>query len=389
MVPRLLIALALLVACSGAAPPPLVSNGARTFAGATGWALFRRPWISDPSSLVAGGGVGPLYDARACSSCHAGGGAGAVSQSALGNGMIVRVGRGDASGDAVYGHQLQALALPGFEPEADVAFHWRETNGLRAPALDIARYYYGAPADGTHLALRRAPSLFGIGLLDSIPDSEILSGRGKPAWIAGAGGTRALGRWGWKAAVPQLPSQVEIAFQRDFGIGTAGQPGAYGECTPAETLCRNAPGKDVELPDEFRDDIVAFLKMLRAPDAQNRASPGFAAFRSAGCMACHATPKGGNGKPVPAYTDLLLHDLGPGLDDGIAEGAAKSSEWRTAPLWDVSANLKQGGLLHDGRARSIAEAVRWHGGEASQARDAFNALSPNKRKLLEAFLLGH
>ena len=176
---------------------------------------------------------------------------------------------------------------------------------------------------------------------------------------------------------------------RDFGIGTSGLPGAYGECTPAEKACRDAPGKDVELPDEFRDDIVAFLKMLRVPDVQNEAGPGFAAFKSSGCMACHAVLKGGDGQQVHAYTDMLLHDLGPALDDGIAEGAAGPSEWRTAALWDVAANLRQGGLLHDGRARSIEEAVRFHGGEASRSRDAFNALSSNKRKLLESFLLGH
>ncbi|MEI9933001.1 MAG: di-heme oxidoredictase family protein [Rhizomicrobium sp.] len=90
---------------------------------------------------------------------------------------------------------------------------------------------------------------------------------------------------------------------------------------------------------------------------------------------------------VYAYTDLLLHDLGPGLDDGIAEGAARSSEWRTAPLWDVAGSLARGGLLHDGRARNIEEAVAWHGGEASQARQAFNALSSNDRKLLNDFYL--
>lgn len=389
MVPRLLIVLAVMLATMAAAPPPPLSNGALSFAGATGWALFKRPWISDPSSLGAGGGVGPLYDARSCNACHVGGGAGPVAQTALGNGMIVRVGRFDAGGDPVYGRQLQALALPGFEPEADTAFHWQETNGLRAPKLDVAQPRYGPLAADTHLALRRAPSLFGIGALEAVPDSEILSRPGKPAWIVGADGEKRLGRFGWKASVPALGSQVAIAFQRDFGISTSDLPGGYGECTPAEKICRDAGGKDIELPDDFRNDIVAFLKMLRAPQAHDETGAGFALFRQTGCLSCHAVLTGADGKPVHAYTDLLLHDLGPELDDGIAEGAAAPSEWRTAPLWDVADNLAGGGLLHDGRARDIAEAVRWHGGEASQARASFTALSPKKRKLLETFLLGH
>ncbi len=387
MVPRLLIALVLLLSQTAAAPPP-VSNGALTFAGAAGWALFKRPWISDPSSLVGGGGVGPLYDARSCNACHTGGGAGRVAPDAIGNGMIVRVGRGDASGDPVYGRQLQALALPGFEPEADLAFHWREKGGARAPILDVTQLRYGAPAAGTQLALRRAPSLFGIGELDSIPESAILAGSGRPAWISGPDGQRRLGRFGWKASVPALSSQVEIAFQRDFGISTSGLPGGYGECTPREKACRDAPSKDVELPDEFRDNIVAFLKMLRAPKPRDETGAGFALFRSAGCLSCHAVLKNAEGRPVRAYTDLLLHDLGPELADGIAEGAAGAAEWRTAPLWDLGGEIAQGGLLHDGRARSVAEAVRWHGGEASRARSAFNALSPKERRMLETFLLG-
>jgi CxxC motif-containing protein (DUF1111 family) len=388
MVPRLLTA-ALAVLLLAAASPPPVSNGAFTFKAASGWALFKRPWISDPSSLSAGGGVGPLYEARSCNACHGGGGAGEVSEHALGNGMIVRVGREDGSGDPTYGHQLQALALPGFEPEANAAFRWQEVGGARAPALAVTQLRYGAPDAATRLALRRAPSLFGIGRLAAVPDAEILSRPGKPAWIAEADGKRHLGRFGWKASVPALDAQVEIAFQRDFGISSSGLPGGYGECTAAEKACRDAGAKDVELPDEFRDVVVAFLKVLREPDAHDESMPGFTLFKQSGCLGCHAVLKDGDGRPVRAYTDLLLHDLGPELDDGIAEGAARSSEWRTAPLWDVAANLQAGGLMHDGRARSIAEAVRWHGGEAANARTAFTAMSPKKRKLIETFLLGH
>jgi CxxC motif-containing protein (DUF1111 family) len=378
MVSRFLIALALLAALPAlaGAPPPLEMNGARNLDVATGWTLFKRPWISEPSSLSAGGGVGPLYDARACNACHIGGGPGRVAQDALGEGLAVRVGH-----DPVYGDQIQTRALPGFDPEADIAFHWDEKSGRRVPVLDIARLYYGPLT--AHAALRRAPSLFGIGLLENVPESEIVKGQGHAARIEGR-----LGRFGWKATMPNITAQVAAAFQRDFGIATSGLPGPWGECTEAEKACRAAPGRMVELPDNMRDYLVSYLRSLLPVSEPREAGAGFAEFKASGCLACHAVLKDAQGAPVRAYTDMLLHDMGPGLDDGIAEGDAKSSEWRTAPLWNLAGELSQGGLLHDGRARSIAEAVNWHGGEASQARAAFNALPPKQRKLLESFLIG-
>ena len=144
----------------------------------------------------------------------------------------------------------------------------------------------------------------------------------------------------------------------------------------------------VELPDNMRDYLVSYLRSLLPVTEPRVAGPGGAAFNQSGCRAGQAGLKSAGGAPVRAYTDMLLHDMGPGLDDGIVEGDAKSSEWRTAPLWNSAAELSQGGLLHDGRARSLGEAVNWHGGEASQARSAFNALSPKRRKLLETFLIG-
>lgn len=385
MVSRFLVAAALLAATAAlAAPKDDVVLGEEA---AGGWALFKRPWISEPSSLGAAGGAGPLYDARSCDSCHMGGGPGRIAEDALGQGMVVRIGRADAGGDPVYGNQIQARALAGYAPEASVAFHW-DGNTPRAPRIDFAQMNYGPLAPGSRAALRRAPSLFGIGRLESIPDAAIIAqakrSGGHPAMLAG----NRIGRFGWKAAESELPSQIEVAFQRDFGISTSGHPGPYGECTEAETQCREAGGQDPEIPDQFRDLLATFLRLLRAPDPLNEKTPGFAVFRATGCMQCHAVMKDAKGRQVHAYTDLLLHDLGEGLDDGIAEGAAKPAQWRTAPLWNLSGELAQGGLLHDGRAPSVAQAVQWHGGEASRARAAFNALSPKKRKLLDDFLLG-
>jgi CxxC motif-containing protein (DUF1111 family) len=356
-----------------------------------GWSLFKRPWISAPSSLQNGGGLGPLFDARSCNACHSGGGAGRIAEDAIGGGMAVRVGRSDGSPDPVYGTQIQTQALPGFDPEADLAFHWDAMNGLRAPKLAIAQFHYGLLAADSHAAMRRAPSLIGLGKLESIPEAEIVAqtGSGHPSWIVDADGKRKLGRFGYKATLPDLPSQIAFAFHRDFGIGTTRFPGAFGECTETEKACRAAGGPDVEVPDNFPELIATYIRTFPAPLPRNEKSNGFALFRKAGCLQCHAVLKDAKGQEVQAYTDLLLHDLGSALDDGVAEGSVKSAEWRTAPLWSVPEELAQGGLLHDGRARSIDEAVAWHGGEASGARTAFNALSPKDRKILDDFLLGH
>ena len=393
MVSRFLIVCVLLApsaAFAGPSPSAPRQSGAITLSTAAGWSLFRRPWISSPSSLAAGGGVGPLYNARACDSCHVGGGPGRVAEDAIDAGMTVRAGRADAKVDPVYGAQIQTHALPGFDPEAAVAFQWEVRAGLRSAKIALTDFHYGALAPQSRVSLRRAPSLLGIGLLASIPDKEILSHAksGHPAWIVDTNGARKLGRFGWKASEAELTAQISLAFQRDFGIGTSDFPGASGECTEMEDKCRTTAGPAVELPDELRDLIADYLLSLYPPDPLDEKAPGFAVFRKAGCVGCHATLRGGDGKPVHAYTDLLLHDLGPGLDDGIADGAARAPEWRTAPLWDLKDSLLQGGLLHDGRARTIDEAVAWHGGEASQARVAFNALSSKDRKMLGDFLLG-
>ncbi len=384
----------LILFCLAAATPALAADGLDA---AAGRALFHRAWISAPSSQFFDGGLGPLYDARSCNSCHAGGGAGRVGVDAIGAGMIVRLGQRDGSGDPVYGPQLQTHALPGLEPEADVNLHWQDRDDLRVAKIDFAQFHYGVLDTRTRAALRRAPSLFGLAQLASVPDAEILSRagdhddlHGRPSWVVDAHGHRALGRWGWKAGEADLAVQIDLAFQRDFGISTTAHPAAAGECTRAETQCvRAAPGVRVELPDSLRDLIVAYVLSLPAPPPRDETSAGFALFRRSGCLECHAVLTAADGTFVHAYSDLLLHDLGPGLDDGIAEGGAKAAEWRTAPLWDVAGGLAAGGLLHDGRARSIAEAVSWHGGEASRARAVFNALSSNDRNMLEHFLLGH
>jgi len=363
-----------------------------------GRALFNRQWVAAPSSTQSDDGLGPIYDARSCSACHVGAGAGPVAPiTAIGAGMVVRLGNARGESDPVYGFQLQTKAIAGHLPEGAPKFDFKIENGLRVPALKLGVLNFGPLALDTHAALRRAPSLFGVGLLAKIPDREIFAQaakeknsdgvRGRPATLG-----KNIGRFGWKAAQADLEGQVGSALSRDIGLSTTAFPDPWGECSATEKACRAGPHGaepgEVEVPDQLRDLIVAYLNSLPAPRAQAALGRGQVIFNQLGCNACHAIMKTADGKPVVAYTDLLLHDMGSALDDGIAEGNAKSNEWRTAPLWGLAARLKGGGLLHDGRARSVEEAIAWHGGEALTARGRFDALSEDDKTALVKFVEG-
>jgi CxxC motif-containing protein (DUF1111 family) len=202
-----------------------------------------------------------------------------------------------------------------------------------------------------------------------------------------------IGRFGWKAAEPGLDSQVATAFSLDLGLSTELRPDPAGDCTPAQVACRAAPqgaaAGEMEVPRELVASLVAFLERRPRPAAVDDPR-GSRLFALTGCAACHAPalPLAGGGSAA-AYTDLLLHDMGEGLDDGMGEGAAKSPEWRTAPLWGLSRAIESGsGLLHDGRAADVAEAVAWHGGEAVGARSRFDSLSTLDRNALIRFVNG-
>jgi CxxC motif-containing protein (DUF1111 family) len=367
---------------------------------AAGKSLFERQWVAAPSPSQTGDGLGPFYDARSCSACHAGGRPGLLSNG-IGTGLLVRLGRHDGTADPVYGAQLQTKALPGLAPEATVSIGWAVIDGHRIPSLHISDLGYGALAAQTYAAILRAPSLRGAAELESVADDAILAGEarehlqglsGHAQVFTDSSGQR-IGRWGWKATSVDLTSQIAVALERDMGLSTSGHPDPWGDCTAAETACRDVAARNadrnIEVPDSERTLIVAYVESLPPPAALDQASPGAAVFRRIGCAGCHAPLAARDGTAVNAYSDLLLHDMGPELDDGIAEGGAKSSEWRTAPLWNVAEELAAGGLLHDGRARNIAEAVHWHGGEASRARKMFEALSAADKVAVQKCVFGH
>ncbi|HYG87208.1 MAG TPA: di-heme oxidoredictase family protein [Azospirillum sp.] len=391
-----------------------------------GEALFRRMWVTAPTVTQANDGLGPLYNARSCATCHPKGGGGRPpapdAPDDQGVGFAVKL-----NDDPVYGRQIQSNAVFGLIIEGRPKVRYREetvrfpdggTVRLRRPDLTIADLGYGALAETTALSARVAPRVHGMGLLDRIPEADILAGadpddrngdgiRGRPNRVAVDGVPR-VGRFGLKATHPTLNHQNAEAFSLDIGMSTPAFRAAWGDCTQAQAACRKAHHGDspqfegLEIPSTVIALIDGYLRDL-PPDgglAPPKDKAGAALFAAAGCASCHR-PSFTTGEDTdhPAlskraifpYSDLLLHDLGDDLADGVPMGEARGRDWRTAPLWGLNRLAKDDGrlsLLHDGRARSVTEAILWHGGEAAESRRTFMNLRSDERRHLVRFVLG-
>ena len=244
--------------------------------------------------------------------------------------------------------------------------------------------------------LRVGQSLFGLGLVDGISRSEILKNSdpedrdgdgisGRPNWV-GEGPNKRLGKFGWKASRADLLSQNTVALHQDIGITSPTFP--VETCIGTHNMCES------DKTDISSGDLLAltfFTQKLAASKTKvSNADGGDGLFRNLGCSACHKpTLMGGDGELVVLYSDLLLHDMGNGLSDGVTSYDAKAAEWRTPPLWGLSRQLDLNGhslLLHDGRARNLEEAILWHGGEAEASKNAFKALPKAQRQMLIGFL---
>ncbi|WP_170308620.1 di-heme oxidoredictase family protein [Ancylobacter pratisalsi] len=370
---------------------------------AIGKALFERPWVPAPSSTRANDGLGPLFDARSCSACHPGAGRGATALDAHGRpeglGLVLSLFRADGGPDPTYGHRLETMTLPGVPVEGMIGVTVEE--GRRVPHADMLGY--GALDPATHVSLRVAPDLRGRGGLERVSDAAILAledpddrdgdgVRGRARRLAVSEGGSSIGRFGWKASHATIESQSSEAFSLDLGLSTPLRLEPWGDCTKVQTQCRNAPhGREGEGEPEITgaivDRIVLYLRALKAPATQTEPRAA-ALFAATGCAACHRPSlPATSGADVSLYTDVLLHDLGPGLADTSGVPGAGASEWRTAPLAGISGALAHGaGLLHDGRAANVAEAVRWHDGEAAGARTRFEALEARDRQTLVDFV---
>ncbi|QRG04865.1 thiol oxidoreductase [Xanthobacter dioxanivorans] len=386
---------------------------------AIGKSLFKRPWVPAPASTRAADGLGPLFDARSCASCHPrdGRAPATVENGTAGRGFVLMIARPDGSGDPVYGRRFQIDAVPGIPAEGMIGISdTARPDGRMARKPHAEGLAYGPIDPASGVSLRVAPDLKGRGALARVPDAALIAieqeqakGKdgvsGRARRITRADGTTVLGRFGWKASQPDLARQSAEAFFLDLGLSNPYHPEPWGDCTPAQTACRDAPHGTANRTEGTADDaleigrplldrVVAYVASLPAPAPEPLASktrrPGAHLFAATGCAACHrpSLPTT-DGAGARMFTDLLLHDMGPDLGDTMPEPGAGASEWRTAPLAGLSAALAEGtGLLHDGRARSIEEAVAWHGGEAATAARRFGALSDPDKAALVRYLSG-
>jgi CxxC motif-containing protein (DUF1111 family) len=359
-------------------PAVLLAQDFSALDAASGKALFERNWVPPPASTAAADGLGPYFNARSCAACHPGGGGGDNTLATMN--LLVDAPR--------YGQMLQLRAIPGLEPEAQAQLTY-ETAGtvafadgtgitLQQPRLTVSDTR--APVT----SLRRSPRLAGLALLEAVARANIDT-RADPDDSDGDGisGRSAQGRFGWKAEVPSLREQVARALSLDLGLGSPLLPSAAGDCSAQQQSCieaaRAITGDQFEAPDVVLDLLVAYLQSLPVPASPAPTGQGAALFTSLGCQSCHSAELEAAGQTLRPYTDLLLHDLGPGLAEG------NDPDWRTAPLWGLDQNTN---FLHDGRAGSLEEAILWHGGEAERSREAYRHLNSTQRAVLQDWLLG-
>jgi CxxC motif-containing protein (DUF1111 family) len=328
-------------------------------------------------------------------------------------------GRTLAIDEPTYGSQLQPLSVAGQKAEGrisvtytdvPVALAGGEIAHLRRPTYSVTNLAFGPMRPDTMMSPRVAPPMIGLGLLEAVPDEDILAHadpddrdgdgvRGHPNEVwSDVAHKVSLGRFGWKAGRASLMDQSAVALATDIGISNPLHPAPWGDCTEAEIACRAGPhGVDedgFEASQQVLDLIIFYLRNLAVPPRRNTGDPtvlrGQALFDKAGCAACHIpsfTTR--QGQHIYPYSDLLLHDMGEGLADHRPEGRAQGRDWRTQPLWGLGYTKTVSGhtqLLHDGRARNVSEAVLWHGGEAQKARDVFASMSKLDRDAVVAFL---
>lgn len=384
-----LLALFAVMACEKTLPPApddsdLLDGPVEGLNGEENQRFIRGDIAFNDDVFAAATGLGPLFVATSCGSCHAGDGKGHPSTA------LTRFGQSDEAGNQFLhlgGPQLQHRALPGFTPE-------------QIPA-------------GATFTILLPPANTGLGFLELVPDTDLLAMAdpddgnsdgisGRPNWVelpdytlartdAVAQNGRYIGRFGKKAAVYDLLQQTARAYNQDMGIASTYEP--FDTYSGHEI--------DPEVSNQTVQDVVFYLRTLKAPiprdeDAQD-VSAGKMLFGQIGCAKCHIPTLRTGASPIEPlafrdfhpYTDLLLHDMGPDLADGRAEHDANGQEWRTPPLWGLGLIERVNGhtrLLHDGLARNIEEAILWHGGEAEASRRRFQQMPVTDRSALLAFL---
>lgn len=384
--------------------------------------IFSQSFVTAPSPIHSG--LGPIFNNTSCASCHHNDGIGLPTTGDAQSSLLLRISLPgtDANGGPVavpgYGLQIQDKAAFGKQPEAkvkltysyqDYSFDDGETYQLRAPAYTLTNLYM--PIAGTYLlSPRLAPPMIGLGLLEAVPESEIIA-NADPNDANGDGikGTAnyvydittksiQLGRFGWKANTASILTQVATAFNQDMGLTSKILPV---ESSFGQSQYDNLQD-DPELPDTILNSVKFYAQTLAVPARRNTTDPvvkrGEQLFILAKCANCHKqTLTTGVNVAFPAlssqvihpYTDMLVHNMGAGLADNRPDFKAGGQDWRTAPLWGLGLYEtvnNPGYYLHDGRARTLVEAIMWHGGEAAASQSYFSRLSKADRGSVLKFL---
>jgi CxxC motif-containing protein (DUF1111 family) len=411
-----------------------------------GKAMFKRIWVSAPTATQAADGLGPLFNARSCLLCHEGNGRGRPldEDGNSANSFVLRLSipprneqqlaRLNNSSlntipEPTYGNQLQNFAIRGVTAEGQVNIDYETTEvtladnekvQLRKPNYTITDLGYGAMQPDTMVSPRIAPQMIGLGLLGAIKVSDLeaiadpddrngdgISGRLNRVWSPQHNKVMP-GRFGWKAGTASVNEQSQSAFFGDIGISVPLHSDAAGDCTERQAVCREAPNgnssqyENLETPSQTTRWTALYTRNLAVPQRREAGAPevlrGKRLFYESGCIDCHKAkfitaeatidPEHADQLIWP-YTDLLLHDMGEGLADNRPEGEADGREWRTAPLWGIGLSGTVNGnnyYLHDGRARTLLEAILWHGGEAQASRDKVAAMNRFQRAELIRFI---
>jgi CxxC motif-containing protein (DUF1111 family) len=383
---------------------------------AEGDASFAAVFVTPPALFNAG--LGPQFNNSSCDGCHTKNGRGQpiFGTGGLGSQAVVKIsspnGEPEARGGAGivpgFGTQLQDHAVFGTAAEVSIQLNYETIEGtygdgspymLRKPKLSIQTTNgRNLPAD-TQYSFRTPPPVFGVGLLEAVPADAILanadpedsngdgiSGRVNMVYNA-LDGLTAVGRFGRKANNPNLIVQSAGAYHNDMGV--------------SNSIFKD-PGETPEVDEATLKSVEFYVQTIAVPRAGSIDDPNVAAgealFRSSGCASCHIQRFVTGDHPVVElahqtifpYSDMLIHDMGPGLADGRPDFQANGNEWRTPPLWGIGITAtilsSTQNYLHDGRARTVEEAILWHGGEAETAKEKFRNMSRNERDQLIAFI---
>jgi CxxC motif-containing protein (DUF1111 family) len=393
---------------------PAVAEAGRT--------LFLHEWTPNDPLCANGDGLGPVYNANSCVACHSKGGIGGSGDREFNvtTFSVVPPFREAAPREGVvhkastHAPELLNQVDPSFPPVPPPPLAELDQLTPRR-AVGMAgcgpRPAEPVPLTGTHFSQRNTPPLFGVKLIEEIPDRVIIAGEKaqKLRWVMHpAGGLdkpigRAsrlpdgrIGRFGWKAQTATLSDFVQAACANELGLGNPGQAAARPLYEPGY----EPPGMDLTI--EQCNQLTAFVASLprpveRVPDDvtdQRVAMAGKKLFRSTGCAECHTPDLGG---VEGLYSDLLLHRMGSALSGGgggygdprpspsptVPGSGPQLDEWRTPPLWGVAASAP---YLHDGRANTLSDAIFAHDGQAKASRERFAALTESERRCIVVFL---